>query len=176
MVNTKDNKGSNILLIGFMATGKTTMAKEISKKLAMEYIDLDKVIEEKIEMSIADIFERYGEEYFRQVEKQCIKNINQLQDTIISCGGGVCLDPDNIVNIKKAGKVILLEGSPETILSRIKMDRNRPLLKDKDDIEGIKRMMDERKYSYHQSADIIIDTSGKSVLNVRDEILRAINE
>lgn len=175
MVNTTDKDASNIVIIGFMATGKTTLAKELSKNLGMKYLDVDKIIEEKVEMTIPEIFEKYGEEYFRLIEKETIKDINKSQDIIVSCGGGVCLDPENIINIKKMGKVVLLEANPETILGRIRNDISRPLLKDKNNIEEIKKIMDERKDSYHKSADIIIDTSGKSVFNLIDEILRKLN-
>lgn len=175
MVDTRADDGSNIVIIGFMATGKTTLGKELSKSLGMKFLDADKIIEEKVEMTIPEIFGKHGEEYFRLVEKETIKDISKSQDKIVSCGGGVCLDPENIRNIKKMGKVILLEADPETISGRIKNDISRPLLKDKDKIEEIKKIMDERRDSYHKSADIIIDTSGKSVFNIIDEILRKLN-
>lgn len=175
MVNNKDKRDTNIALIGFMATGKTTIAKELSKSLGIRFVDIDKLIEEKMEISIPEIFEKHGEEYFRQIEKETIEDISKSQNTIISCGGGVCLDPENIINIRKSGKVVLLEANPETILSRTESDSSRPLLKDKNDVEGIKRIMDERSDSYHKSADIIIDTSGKSIHSVKDEIIRGLN-
>lgn len=174
MVDTRDNN-FNIVLIGFMATGKTTVAKELSKSLRIKYIDIDKMVEERMETSISEIFKKYGERYFRQIEKETVKAISKFRNTVISCGGGVCLDPENISNLKRKGKIVLLEANPGTILDRVKNDENRPLLKGKDHIEAIKDIMERRRDSYHKSADIIINTSGKSVLDVRDEILKELN-
>lgn len=174
MVKEKEDP-FNIVLIGFMATGKTTIAKELSDSLNIEFIDIDKLIEENTDMLIPEIFEKYGETYFRQIEKETIERISQMENIIISTGGGVCLDPENISNIRKKGKVVLLEADPQTIIDRTENDENRPLLKGKNSIESIKRIMDERKDSYHKAADIVIDTGEKSVENIRDEILKALN-
>lgn len=171
MVTTQDDNRSNIVIIGFMATGKTTLAAELSENLGMEYLDIDKIIEENTDMKIWEIFEKYGEGHFRQLEKKTIENLNKSQNIIISCGGGACLDAENVNNIKKMGKVVLLEANPATILSRIENDTSRPLLKDRAKVAEIKKIMDERRDSYDKLADIIIDTNGKSVSNIIDEIL-----
>lgn len=174
MVKDKEDP-FNIVLIGFMATGKTTIAKELSTSLNIEFIDVDRLIEENTEMLIPEIFERYGETYFRQIEKETIERISQMENIIISCGGGVCLDPENISNIRKKGKVVLLEADPQTIINRTENDENRPLLKGKSTIESIKKIMDERKDSYHKAADIIIDTKEKSIESIGEEILKSLN-
>ncbi|MGO1468460.1 MAG: shikimate kinase [Tissierella sp.] len=172
MVNYIKEK-NNIALVGFMATGKTTTGKELANSLGMKLIDIDKFIEEKMDMNIAEIFSKYGQAHFRKIEKEAIEEITKLQDTIISCGGGVCLDPQNIVNIKEKCTVVLLEANPDIILDRTKSDKNRPLLKSTS--KEIKELMEARRDSYHKSADIVIDTSGKSVSSVRDEIIKKIN-
>lgn len=165
----------NIALVGFMATGKTTIAKKLARSLGMEFIDIDRAIEEKMGMKISYIFEKHGEDYFRQIEKNIVEETSKLENMVISCGGGVCLDSENIVNLKKKGKVVLLEADVETVLQRVSLNNNRPLLKDKKDVESIKDIMDRRKDSYHRAADIIVDTSKKSISQVRDEILRELN-
>lgn len=175
MVNPRKEM-SNIAVIGFMATGKTTISKELSENLNMEFIDVDKFIEEKTKMTISEIFEKHGEEYFREIEKKSLEGISSLENMVISCGGGVCLNPENIINIRKNSLVILLEADPETIIKRIERDESRPLLRDKKNKEDIKRIMDSRKDSYYKAADIIIDTNNKSILNIRDEIIKKIGK
>lgn len=165
----------NIGIIGFMATGKSTIARILSKKLRMEYIDLDKLIEEKNGITIPEIFSIHGEEYFRGLEKEAVKEVSLMENTIVSYGGGVCLDPDNIVVLKNKSKIILLQARPEDILDRTKSDDTRPLLTDKKNTQAIKEIMDSRAESYSRAADIVIDTSGKSVMNVIDEILKILN-
>lgn len=158
-----------------MATGKTSVGRELAKDLGVQFIDIDRSIEKEMEMSIAKIFEKHGEKHFREIEKSIIKEKSGLNNMIISCGGGVCLNPENIENIKKNGTVVLLEASPEDILKRTRYNKKRPLLEDKRDVESIEKLMDERRDSYHRSADIVIDTSQKSIEEVRDEILKLLN-
>ena len=135
----------SVVLVGFMATGKSTVAKVLSKKLDRELIDTDKCIEAKIKMTIPEIFKKYGETGFRDIEAGIIKDLKDKKGTVISCGGGVCLRDENIANLKENHKVILLEASAEIILKRVKGDSNRPLLKGKTDIESIETIMNTRK-------------------------------
>lgn len=165
----------NIAFIGFMASGKTTIAKAISAHLDREFIDVDKSIERKMNMTIAEIFSLNGEEYFREIEKEAVKDVSRLSCKIISYGGGVCLDPENIINIKEKSKVILLKASPETVLMRTSRNNNRPLLKGKKELDEIKTMMESRLYSYLQAADIIIETEGKGIVEIRDEVLKRLD-
>lgn len=165
-----EEKDKNIVLIGFMATGKTSIGKKISKSLDREFIDTDKLIEEKMAKTIPEIFEEHGEKYFRGLEKETIKQVSQLKNIVISCGGGVPLDPENIVNLRKNGKIFLLQADPQTILERTSKNKNRPLLDGNNSLETIERIMNVRKNIYLQAADTLIDTRGKSVSCLRDEI------
>lgn len=174
MVASRVDK-SNIGLIGFMATGKTSIGKVLSKSLGMKFIDLDKLIEERMDIPITEIFSIHGEGYFRKLEKDLIREISGLKNTVISYGGGACLDPENINNIRKNSKVVLLEARPEEILKRTSKDETRPLLNDKKSIEDIEKIMKERLSSYSKAADIIVDTSDKGVNTIRDEILTSLN-
>ena len=164
-----------IALIGFMGTGKSTIAKILSKKLDLAFIETDDLIERKMEMTISKIFEKYGEENFRMAEKDIIKKIKDKNNVVISCGGGVCLNNENIANIKANNKVILLDASANVILDRIKMDNHRPILMENMDIESIKKIKITRKPSYLKAADIIIDTNNKTIYEITDEIIRIIN-
>lgn len=161
----------SIVLIGFMGTGKSSVASVLSEKIKFKLIDTDQLIEETMEMTISKIFETYGEIGFRKIEENTIKEISTEKASVISCGGGVCLREENIRNIKRGNKVILLEASPSVVLDRIEKDINRPILKEKMDIENIEKIMKKRKGSYDKAADIIIDTDNKTILEIVDEII-----
>ncbi|OLS02353.1 shikimate kinase [Tissierella creatinophila] len=165
----------SIVLIGFMGTGKSTVAKVLSKQLNLELIDTDKSIEKKTGLTISEIFEKYGEKGFRDIETDIIKDLKDKKEKIISCGGGVCLRDENIKNLKTNHRVILLEASARVILERIKDDDTRPILKDKTDIESVEMIMKRRKASYQKCADLIIDTDEKSVEKIVDEIIEKLN-
>lgn len=163
-----------IALIGFMGTGKSSVAKMLSNKLGLELIDTDYIIEKKMQIPISEIFHKYGEEKFREIEKNIIEDIKQKRNSVISCGGGVCLDKENIVNIKINNKVILLDASAEVILDRLKNDHSRPILKGNMNIESIEKIKAKRKDSYYQGADIVINTDHKTISEIADKIMKMI--
>lgn len=161
----------SIVLIGFMGTGKSTIGRALSERLNLELIDTDDLVEKKMTMPISQIFKEYGEVKFRDLESDMLQEVSGKKNKIISCGGGVCLREENIINIKKDNKVILLQASPRVILDRIKADVNRPILKEKMNVDNIEAIIEERKQSYYKAADIIIDTDDKTLLEIVDEIL-----
>ena len=118
----------NIILIGFMGAGKTTISDYLSTMFAMNIVEMDQVIEEREEMSIQDIFATYGEEYFRELETGLLVEMQSRKNTVISCGGGVAMRERNVAEMKKNGRVVLLTASPETIYERVKDSNNRPVL------------------------------------------------
>lgn len=166
----------NIILIGFMGVGKSTVAKKLAKALEMKTVDSDTIIEEKMGMSITDIFKKNGESFFRKIEKDVIKDLSALNNTIISCGGGVVLDKENIINLRRNGKVILLQAEPKTIYERLKQDNSRPVLQGSKSLEGIEKLLDERKIAYDSSADIIIKTDNQSVEEISTKIIKRLYE
>ncbi|MFH1092643.1 MAG: shikimate kinase [Candidatus Omnitrophota bacterium] len=160
----------NIALVGFMGTGKSTIAALLAKELQAEYIDLDGKIEEKEGMDIVDIFSQKGELYFRKVEKDIVAKISRDEDKIIACGGGVVLDEENVETIKKNGFMICLEATPEVILKRTKNYKHRPLLNVADPKSKIDELLKKRK-PYYAKADYTLDTSGLSTHEVVAQIL-----
>lgn len=166
----------NIFLIGFMGSGKSTVASCLAKKYGMEIVEMDQVIVEREGMSISDIFAHKGETYFRDVESQLLTEIQAKQDRVISCGGGVVLREQNVKEMKKCGKVVLLNAKPETILERVKDDENRPLLQGKKDVSFIGDMMEQRRPKYEKAADFIIETDGKGAEEICKEIFDRIGE
>lgn len=160
----------NIALVGFMGTGKSTIAALLAKILKVSFVDIDKRIEEKEGMSIADIFSQKGEPYFRKVEKNVVAEISLGSDQIIACGGGVVLDGENVKTIKKNGFMICLEAAPEVILKRTENYKHRPLLNVDDPKLKIGELLKKRK-PYYTKADHTVDTSGLSEHQVAIEIL-----
>lgn len=162
---------ASIVLIGFMATGKTTISKLLSKRLNRELVDTDKTIEEKIGMTISEIFEEYGEDEFRDIESRIVKELKDEEGLVISSGGGVCLREGNIRNIRENHKAILLEASSEVIFERVSRNSNRPVLKGKTDLASIEKIIEMRKPSYRRCAHIVIDTDSMTVLEIVDRII-----
>ena len=121
-------KKKNIILVGFMGTGKTVTGQKLADKTGMPLIDMDEFIELQEGCSITDIFATDGEPAFRALEKQCVKNLSKETGLIISTGGGIVLDPENIECFKKSGLVVCLTASEQTILKRLENDTTRPLL------------------------------------------------
>lgn len=139
-----------------MGAGKSTLGKSIAAKLSWPFLDTDAEIEKKIGINIVDIFTKYGEHYFRTLESNLIKNL-PLEPTVISCGGGIPCYCDNIINLKKSGKVIFLNTDFDTIYSRISISNSRPLiqLKSKEEIKNLYTI----RHMYYQLSDMQIDNS-----------------
>ena len=165
---------NNIILIGFMGTGKTAISKYLEEKFNMSAIDTDHLISTMEGISIAKIFENKGEAYFRKLETKALKELSTqsgLSSTVISCGGGMALNPVNVKEMRKMGLVVLLKADPETIYSRVKDDNNRPLLKDSLNIEFIEDMLKGRMPYYERAADITIATDNKTLEEIVNEIV-----
>jgi shikimate kinase len=161
----------NIVLIGFMGAGKTTISSYLSTLFAMDIVEMDEIIADREGMSISDIFEVYGEEYFRDAETNLLIEMQSRKNVVISCGGGVPLRERNVAEMKKNGKVVLLTASPETILDRVKDDHNRPLIENNKTVEYIGELMEKRRQKYEAAADIIINTDEKTTLEICNELV-----
>ena len=164
----------NIFLIGYMGTGKSSVAKFLSTEHGWDVLEMDDMIVQRQGMSIADIFEKQGEEYFRDVESNLIKEICLQQNKVVSCGGGVVLREQNVDEMKKRGSIVLLSASPETILERVKDDTSRPLLQGNKTIEFLSEMMEKRREKYENAADVVIQTDGKQIAEICNEIVEKI--
>ena len=161
----------NIVLIGFMGSGKSTISSALNKMYGMDIIEMDQVIADREGMSISEIFEVHGEEYFRNLETELLRELQNHKGVVISCGGGVPMRDENVVEMKKNGKVILLTASPETILERVKNNHDRPLLENNKNVDFIAELMEKRKSKYEAAADIVIRTDGKNASEICEEIM-----
>ena len=118
----------NIVLIGFMGAGKSTISDFLKNVFAMDVVEMDQIIAQRQGMSISDIFETYGEQYFRDLETNLLIEMQSRSNVVISCGGGTPMRECNVVEMKKNGRVVLLTAKPETILDRVKNNHDRPLI------------------------------------------------
>ena len=127
-------------------------------------------------MSIPDIFATYGEEYFRNLETNLLKELQTGQNCIISCGGGVALRQENVVEMKKNGRVVLLTASPETIFERVKDSNDRPILDGNKNVEFIAGLMEQRREKYEAAADVVVQTDNKTILQICEELISKLME
>ncbi|MFH1245231.1 MAG: shikimate kinase [Candidatus Omnitrophota bacterium] len=165
----------NIVIVGFMGTGKTTIAQALAKELGLKYIATDEVIEDKEKRSINDIFKRNGEAYFRLIEREVVKKVSELDKFVIDAGGGVVLAQENIDNLKRNGRLVCLRARAEVILERTKRFRHRPLLNSKNPQGKIESLLKLREPFYAQ-ADFFIDTSDMPQEEIVQEIKRKIRD
>lgn len=169
-------KEQNIMLIGFMGVGKTTVSHELSRVMDTKEIDMDAYIVEYEGMNIADIFKLHGEEYFRTLETKCLVEIQKKLGRVVSCGGGVVLRDENVEYMKKNGIIVLLTATAETIFKRVRYSTDRPVLNGNMNVEYISELINKRKKRYFDVADIIIETDDKEVSVIVKEIILKINE
>ena len=150
---------NNIVLCGFMGSGKSVIGKELAAKLNLKFVDTDELIQKEENLKISEIFKIHGEEYFRNLETSLIEKLSYQSGTVISLGGGLAANPKNHEFLKKCGTIVLLDCGIEETLKRISGDQSRPLTAGgKEDI--IKRY-NERSPIYKGIADIVVDSSGE---------------
>lgn len=162
----------NIVLIGYMGCGKTTVSREILYGIPAQPIDTDEEIVKRKEMSIPEIFEKEGEEAFRTEETKLLQELldTTKQGIVLSTGGGMPLREENRRLLKQIGTVIYLKASPEETYQRLKNDTNRPLLKAPDRQERIRKMIAERMPIYMEAADFVISVDGRTPEDIAAEI------
>lgn len=160
----------NIVLTGFMGTGKSSVGKVLAERLGYKFCDLDTVIMGETGLSINDIFAEHGEARFRALESRAVQRVASKQGMVIATGGGAVIDPENRRLLRASGVVVNLCAPPELILERLRSESDRPLLKDDRSLEKIEAMLHERE-PFYADADIRIDTAGKKVEDVAQEIL-----
>lgn len=164
----------NIVLIGFMATGKTTVGRALSNINNMSFIDTDTLIEEKTTMSIKDIFQRYGELHFRKLENQVIKDLCNITNAVIATGGGAVLNTENFDNLRNVGKVVFLNTPLEQIFRNLESSF-RPLIGNEIDKNKISYLYQSR-IGIYMKADVIINVGEKNVDEIVNDLLNIIQQ
>lgn len=166
-----DLMGSNIILVGLMGAGKTTVGRVLSRRLGLKFVDSDHEIEARTGVSIPHIFEVEGEASFRQREAEVLRDLSQQSGIVLATGGGVVLAPENRALLKSAGTVIFLRASVASILQRTSHDKNRPLLQKGDPRQTIERLAKEREPLYLEVADLIVETGRPNVQSLVQTIV-----
>lgn len=161
----------NIVLIGFMGAGKSSLASYLAEQFNMRTVETDREIVEREGISIPEIFEQYGEVYFRDRESEVIRDLGSDSQTVISAGGGAVLRDENVENMKANGIIVLLTATPKAILDRVKSSTERPLLNGKMNEDYIAGLMEKRRARYKDVADMIIDTTDKTIPEVCEEMI-----
>ena len=184
---------NNIILIGYMGCGKSTVGRKLAENRKWSFIDTDAWIEEREGITISEIFASKGEPYFRELETECLKvlmeekgsgsryrnedcegsgnrSLTEKNGSVISVGGGLPLREENRMLLQQLGQVIYLKAKPDTVYGRIKGDTTRPLLQTENPLQKIKEMIDTREGKYQAAAHKVICVDEKSVLQIVDEI------
>lgn len=165
----------SLFLIGFMGTGKSSVAAALGDMLEQEVMEMDACIAHREGLSIPEIFAQKGESYFRRCETALLRDCADWEPLIVSCGGGAAMRQENVDAMRRCGTVILLTARPEVILERLKDDHSRPLLMGHKDTGYISALMAQRQPRYQAAADIIVDTSDLAIEEVCHAVLRQIN-
>ena len=173
---------NNIYLTGFSGTGKSTVGNVLAIIMGKDFVDIDLTIEEIEGKSIPDIFTIEGEEYFRSVETECLRQISTRSEIIVSTGGGVTVSNQNIEIMENSGAIVWLKATPETILSRLSVQsqetgvqNDRPMLVSEQPLKRIAKLLKSRQDAYQRS-NFSIDTDGKNPETVAKEIYRSLSD
>lgn len=166
------NQNRNVYLIGPMGAGKTAVGRQLAKQLHLTFHDSDAEVERRTGVDIPYIFEREGEAGFREREREVIDALTQLDGVVIATGGGAILHPDNRAHLASRGQVVYLKTSVEQQLERTKHGRQRPLLYTDDPEQRLRELMAQRAPLYESIAEITVETDGRHVRAVADEIVQ----
>jgi shikimate kinase len=165
----------NIVLVGFMGTGKTCVGNALAERLGLSFIDMDDVIVEREGRPITDIFATDGETYFRSVERTVARDLSAQSGHVIATGGGIVLNPANIRDFERTGLVVCLQATPDAILERVRHDTSRPLLHGGEKLQKILSILETRKPLYDAIAHQV-ETSTLNIGQVVDRIAELYNQ
>ncbi|MDO5044997.1 MAG: shikimate kinase [Coriobacteriia bacterium] len=169
--NSAATGGDHIFFIGFMGAGKTTLARNLGTMFQRKYVDTDKIISRNTNMTVREIFERYGEDEFRKLETEALASLRNERSFLVSCGDGIVEVEENFDLLKELGKVVYLDIDYDGALAKIRSRRHRPLL---GEYEETLRLFEHRLPLYKKAADYSIDIrdmSFKDVANYAGELL-----
>ncbi len=163
----------NLILIGFMGSGKTSVGERLSRALSLPLVDTDSLVEERLGLTIPEIFSRLGEERFREEESKVIEEVASGDGQVISCGGGAVLRERNVERLKRNGKIFYLRVSAEEVCRRLDRSDDRPLLaRGEDRLDRARRLLESREPLYLEAADAVIEAEGKAPEELAGEIAR----
>lgn len=160
----------NIILTGFMGTGKSTLGRRLAQRLGYAFVDTDDQIEERCGCTIAAIFADRGEAWFRQQEEALVRDLAGRQGLVIATGGGLVMNPDNVAALQASGRIICLSATPSEILARVgRQQQVRPLLQGENPLADIHQLLEQRQQVYRQFPQLV--TTGRSIDQLVDDLL-----
>jgi len=165
----------NVVLIGFMGVGKTSVGQELSRRLGWPFYDTDELIQQRTGKTILEIFQLHGEAAFRAMEREVVADVSRICPAVIACGGGVALDPVNVAELRRRGRIVLLEAALPEVLDRVGAAGSRPLLRD-DPARQASHLLAERSPRYRAVADLVVDTTDLGIPEVAEQILERLLE
>jgi shikimate kinase len=168
--------GRNLVLIGFMGSGKSSVGRELARRWGYRFIDTDAMIRHKYDLSIPDIFAKIGEPSFREAEYQALVRLQGIGSTVIATGGGIVTQPRNLPLLRSLGPVVWLSADQTTIVDRVGKSTHRPMLDQANPEESVTRLLAERAPLYRQAADLLIETSGLTHREVADRIVLGLDK
>lgn len=164
--------GRNIVLIGLMGVGKTTVGRLLAEVLGRPFADTDAVVEQEAGSTVAEIFAGQGERRFRELEGAAVRKVAALRGQVIAVGGGAVLDPANVTQLRSTGDLVLLDGDPQTLSQRVADTASRPLLTgDTDTVARLATLRATRAAAYSAAAAHVVDTSQRRPEEVADAVL-----
>ena len=166
----------NIFLLGLMGAGKSTIGRQLARRLGKEFRDSDGEIEKKTGVNIDVIFDIEGEQGFRRRETEMLRELTAVRGIVLATGGGAVLAPENQTLLKDNGFIIYLKASAEHLAGRLRLDRRRPLLRSGDKLTKIRELLERREPVYQQLADLVIETNERSIYRVVSEISKKVKQ
>jgi shikimate kinase len=171
MAATEQQMRENVILVGFMGTGKSSIGRQVAKRLGFQFLDTDQLIIDREGKAIADIFEKLGEAAFRALETQTLESIEHLSRCVVATGGGIVLRECNRQILRRLGFVVGLTATPEVVFQRVSRNNKRPLLHNSEPQETIHRLLEERAEAYRDAAQFTLDTSAITQPEAADRII-----
>ncbi len=165
----------NVYLVGMMGSGKTVTGKKLASLLGREFVDLDALVEEKSGRTIVNIFEKQGEEFFRGIESEALREPSD-GPRVVATGGGIILRPENVRHMRNSGTVVYLETGAEALWQRVRGRSDRPLLKGADPKEKLAQILAARRSLYEQASDFRVATDGRTAEAVAEEIFKRLEK
>ncbi len=160
----------NLALAGFMGTGKSAVGRQVAAEMGFAFVDTDELIEARAGKRISDLFAQEGEPAFRKLESEIVAELAQQRDTIVSTGGGLIVNPENLASLKTHALVVCLWASPEMVFERTRYASHRPLLQTADPLARIRELLAAREPAYRQ-ADVLVNTEFRSIKEVTQQVL-----
>lgn len=165
----------NLVITGFMGTGKSTVGREVARRMGRPFVDMDELIETREGRTISEIFAQHGEPYFRRLEAELVRELAAPRGLVIATGGGTLVSPENRAVMACTSVIVCLWADEETLIARLQGQENRPLLAGPRWREALVQLLTQRLPAY-RSLPYHVDTTGKTIEEVAEEVIRIYNE